>query len=94
MTTERLTTTEVARTLLEARVGGSGGNSIGLTRNAKGVVQIEVNLREAEGAGDLKDAVVALFDALAAKYPYPGQRPDTPFGPGLTPEEAEAAASV
>lgn len=85
MTTERLTTTEVARTLLEARVGGSGGNSIGLTRNAKGVVQIEVNLRDAEGAGDLKDAVVAIYNSLAESYPYPGATVpiETPFGPAV-----------
>lgn len=69
--TKPLGATEVARTLLEARFGGSGGNSISLTRNAKGVTQIDVTAREAEGLGDLKDAVVAVYNSLRALYPMP-----------------------
>lgn len=75
MTTERLTTTEVARTLLEQRGGlvTAGGESVSLTRNAKGVHQIEVQARTQgdESLADVQARATKVYDALRTAYPYP-----------------------
>lgn len=74
MATERLTTTEVARTLLEQRgIVTAGGESVSLTRNAKGVHQIEVQARTQndESLADVQARAQKVYDDLRAAYPYP-----------------------
>lgn len=83
----RLTQGEVIRMLLER--GSVEHSNVTLTRNAKGDVQIEVNVRTSDGTEidtpDKAEAVaVAVFDRLADRYPYAGAlaSPPAPKGHG------------
>lgn len=51
----------------------TGDESVSLTRNAKGLTQIEVQARaqEGENLGDVKDRAVAIYNGLRALYPMP-----------------------
>lgn len=71
--TKRLTATEVARTLLERGLSASGGESVSLTRNAKGVTQIEVVARTQhdETLAEVQARAATVYDALRTTYPYP-----------------------
>jgi hypothetical protein len=71
---KRLTLSEIVTLLLEHRSGAAGGSSVSLTRNARGVTQIEVTVREDD---DLRtpDLVAAeatrIYDNLRARFPMP-----------------------
>lgn len=72
--TDRLTTTEVARTLLAQRgLITAGGESVSLTRNAKGVHQIEVQARTQhdETLEQVQARAQSVYDALCVAYPFP-----------------------
>jgi len=73
MTTERLTTTEVARTLLAQRGWMGGQSAVSLTRNARGITQIEVTVKAEDGqsADDASETCKRIYDALASAYPLP-----------------------
>ena len=59
---------EITRALLYRQSGGEC--TVALSRNAKGVTQIEVTSR-AETLGQAKDAAVAVYDSLRSMYPLP-----------------------
>lgn len=74
--TQRITLSEITTELLAAvKRGGSDHSSVELTRNARGHVQIRVNVYagEAEIASpeDAAARAVALFDQLRERYPLP-----------------------
>lgn len=55
----------------------AGDESVSLSRNAKGLTQIEVQARaqEGENLGDVKDRAVAIYNALRDLYPMPDGTP-------------------
>lgn len=69
----RMTQGEIIRALLER--GSVGSSSVSITRNAKGEVQLEVIVRTGDAgdvttAQDAEQVAAAVYDRLAAKYPY------------------------
>lgn len=83
---KRLTNREMIESLLAALAKAPNEHStIGLDRNAKGVVQVHVELRtgdtpETRTARDVAVLTRELFDELCATYPLPAT-PDTNGGP-------------
>ena len=68
--TDRLTVSEVARTLL-SNAGQTGyESSVTLTRNAKGLTQFEVVVRDPDPNAAYRKGR-ELYDALEQLYPYP-----------------------
>ena len=70
----RLSLSEIVTLLLSRQQGER--SSVTLSRNAKGVTQIEVTVRtgdthESIPAVDAEAAAVAIYDGLRARYPLP-----------------------
>jgi hypothetical protein len=73
-TGKRLTLSEIVTQLLSR--SGNERSSITLTRNAKGVTQIEVTVRTGDTEGittalDAEREAVEIYDRLRATYPLP-----------------------
>lgn len=74
----RVTNAEIIRRLLEK--GSSEHGLVGLTRNAKGDVQIAVEVRFSEGSAiatpeDAERIAGEVYDRLASRYAYPSAPP-------------------
>jgi len=69
----RLTPTEREHALAMAfalRPHAAAEQTVSLSRNARGIVQIEVTLR-GDDAGKTAADAIRLFESLHARYPYP-----------------------
>jgi hypothetical protein len=67
--TPRLTVSEVARRLLD-NAGGGSDSSVTITRNAKGVAQFEVVVRNADPA-EAQRIATEVYNDLVFRYPHP-----------------------
>jgi hypothetical protein len=78
--TDRLTVTEVARTLLDRQHRAASG-SVTLTRNAKGDTQISVDVPTDEANPTVEQAAEVarkVYDELRAAYPLTSDAPVSP----------------
>jgi hypothetical protein len=64
--------------------GAGAESSVSLTRNAKGVVQIEVVAR-AQHIEHAENEASAIFNLLCERYPYPAEEPATAPADDLAP---------
>lgn len=82
---KRLTLSEIVLHLLQR--SGNERSSVALSRNAKGVTQIDVTVRTGDTEGitsalDAEREATAIYDRLRRQYPLPSGMTGAEGGPG------------